>query len=197
MVKADSHLSHDSLEACLSALRSGEIILYPTETFYAIGIDPWNENARKRIYAAKGRDASKELPCIASDTEMVERFCNVKHPAYKTLSSRFWPGPLTLILPLIRGNESIAIRVSSHPIARQISREFESPVVSTSANRSGEGPLSDAQLTPSVLQQAIAIAVDAGPSVGGLPSTIVSLLEDTPKIVRQGAIPPDQIVALL
>ena len=197
MVKAELELSRDALETCLSALRKGEMILYPTETFYAIGIDPWNDNARKKIYAAKGRDSSKELPCIASDVEMVERFCVVTHAFYERLSVRFWPGPLSLILPLRERNASIAIRVSSHPIARQIAREFQSPIVSTSANHSGEAPLLDAKLTPLEIQQTIAVAVDAGPTMGGLPSTIVSLLEGIPQIVRQGAIPSDQIRALI
>jgi L-threonylcarbamoyladenylate synthase len=197
VVDAKSGLSNDSLQACLDALRKGELILYPTETFYAIGIDPWNDQGRKRIYEAKGRGASKELPCIASDPQMVENFCDVKHPAYKKLSAHFWPGPLTMVLPLHEGNASIAIRVSLHPVARQIARGFRSPVVSTSANRSGEAPLNDLKSIPWDLREAIAIAVDAGPARGGLPSTIVSLLEGVPKIIRQGAIASEKILALI
>jgi L-threonylcarbamoyladenylate synthase len=196
-VKATTHLSPDALEACLSALWTGEMILYPTETFYAIGIDPCNEHARTKIYVAKGRDSAKQLPCIAADEEMVKAFCRVDHPAYERLSSSFWPGPLTIVLPLQTRAESIAIRVSSHPVARQLATAFQSPIVSTSANRSGESSVSSLQMLPSDLSHVIAIGVDSGTTAGGLPSTIISLLESRPKVLRHGAIPEDQILAAL
>lgn len=173
------------------------MILYPTETFYAIGIDPWNESARTKIYELKGRGASKELPCIAADTEMVQEFCNVAHPAFEVLTHRFWPGPLSLVLPLLNQASSIAVRVSSHPIAQQISGKLRSPLVSTSANLSGNAPIRDLERLSESFQTAISLAIDAGPTTGGLPSTIVSLLEDDPKILREGAIPSEQILAAL
>lgn len=196
-IPAETNLTVDWLELCLSILRNGELILYPTETFYALGIDPWNESARTRIYELKGREASKELPCIASDVEMVSRFCDVNHTAFTILTERFWPGPLTLVLPLRTRSDSIAIRVSSHPVAQQISREFQSPIVSTSANPSGEVPFTEISVLPSKFSDSVSLAIDAGTTAGGLPSTIVSLMEGKPKILRAGVIPSSQIFELL
>ncbi len=176
-------------EACADALRDAGIICYPTETFYALGIDPWSHLAREKLFALKGRDADKELPMIAADVEMVKRCCRTDHRVFDVLSRRFWPGPLTLVLPDRNSSATIAIRVSAHPVAREISRTFQSPIVSTSANRSGEPPVQDPRDFPQEFADSVEIMVDTGICQGGFPSTILSLARNNPELLREGAIP--------
>jgi L-threonylcarbamoyladenylate synthase len=187
-----------TVAVCVNALRSGGVVCYPTETFYALGIDFQNPVAVRYLYTIKGRAEKKAFPCIASDREVVSRYCDTSHPLYNSFASRFWPGPLTLILRLVaKPGETVAVRVSSHPVARQLAKRLDSLLVSTSANRSGEPAVSDPGfLQPEILKQ-ISILIDAGLTKGGSPSTIVSLLDPAPRIVRRGAIPESEIMALL
>ncbi len=182
-------------EACAQALREAGIVCYPTETFYALGIDPWNDLAREKLFALKVREAGKVLPLIAADVPMVKRFCITAHRLFDVLSNRFWPGPLTLVLPDRSSSATIAIRVSSHPVARQISQAFQSPIVSTSANRSGEPAVQDPQNFPQQFRDSVEIMINTGICQGGLPSTILSLTENDPKLLREGAIPFREIEA--
>jgi L-threonylcarbamoyladenylate synthase len=186
-----------SLQSCVQALQESKILCYPTETYYALGIDPFNEAAQEKLYALKQRDIEKQLPLIAADTEMVSRFCRVDDLRFWSLARRFWPGPLTLVLPSLDHQTSYAVRISSHPVARQISRAFGAPIVSTSANLSGEPPVADPIQLSETLQKEIEILVDAGTCPGGAPSSIVSLLEDPPRVLRQGAIGSDEIFSAL
>jgi len=182
-----------TLETCTQVLQGAGIVCYPTETFYALGIDPWNEPAREKLFSLKGRATSKELPLIAATAAMVKRYCVTDHRLFDLLSSRFWPGPLTLVLPGRNSSAHYAVRISSHPVARRISEAFQSPIVSTSANRSGEPPLQDPQDFPQQFSDSVEIMIDAGICSGGLPSTIVSLTENDPRLLREGAIPFSEI----
>jgi L-threonylcarbamoyladenylate synthase len=190
-------LDDPSLQSCVSAFRTGQIVCYPTETFYALGIDFWNEDALARLYTLKQRAPEKELPLIAADISMVSSVCDTGDPRFVALVKKFWPGPLTLVLPSLDRSQSFAVRVSSHPIAKQIAEAFGSPIVSTSANRSGDPPISDPKMLPQQMTEKIAILVDAGLTEGGSPSTIVSLLERPGRILREGAIPASQLLSLL
>src|SRR4029079_5986016 len=154
-------------EEAVNALRSGEIVCYPTETFYALGIDPFHEAAREKLYRTKGRSSEKELPLIASDQEIVARLCVTDDPRFEILSNRFWPGPLTIVLPAKDGVNQYAIRVSSHPVARLLAKSFGSPIVSTSANLSGLPPVEDPQRLSESVQKGIAVLLDAGICAGG------------------------------
>lgn len=197
IVRGDGRLDAESLQICVRTLTAGNILCYPTETFYALGIDPWNEKARERLYSLKGRAQEKELPLIAADSDMVARFCEVNDPRFVRLSARFWPGPLTLVVPSRDHRANYAIRVTSHPVASQISHAFRSPVVATSANVSGEAPVSNPEMLPESLRQGIETLVNSGSCTGGKPSTIVSLAEVPPRILREGVIPAEEILPLL
>jgi len=187
-----------ALKACVLALKNGEVICYPTETFYALGIDYFNDTAMEKLFELKGRPAEKAFPCIASDNQQVEEYCDTSHKAYKLLSSKFWPGPLTLVLPLKKLREqTVAVRVSSHAVARQISAALHSLIVSTSANRSGEAAIQNPDSLPAVLTRGISVLIDAGKTYGGQASTIVSLIADQPELLREGAIPFSQIQSVL
>jgi L-threonylcarbamoyladenylate synthase len=196
-VEAGEQLESGELELCICALRRGLVICYPTETFYGLGIDPDIEAARERVYALKGRDARKDLPLIASDVAMVAAFCDVSDARFEPLARRFWPGPLTLILPRRAGGGSLAIRVSSHPLARQLAAALGKPIVSTSANRTSLAPVTDPSALAPELLDGIQILVDAGRCSGGRPSTIVSLVNGEARVQREGAIASADIMRLL
>ena len=170
------------------------MICYPTETFYALGIDPWNQMARENLIALKGRPQEKELPMIASEISMVARFCDIEDLRFHQLAKKFWPGPLTLVLPSRDHSRSYAIRVSSHPVARQIASALEKPVVSTSANFSGQPSVSTPADIPRIFQEQIIFLIDAGVCPGGLPSTILTLLERPGRVLREGSIPSEQLL---
>lgn len=190
-------LDPGSIQACVLALQEGGILLYPTETFYAFGIDPWNVTAVENLFHLKGRGQEKRFPVIAADAAMVALHCDITNPWFQKLADRYWPGPLTLVLPLLNSPNSCAVRVSSHPVARQLSRGLNGFVVSTSANRSGERALGDPRNLTQEFRDRVRILIDAGPCREGLPSTILSLIENPPKILREGAISTDEILLML
>ena len=182
---------------CVETLRNGGIICYPTETFYALGVDPWNQSACEKLYKLKKRSAEKELPLIASSTEMVSRFCDTSDPRFNILAQKFWPGPLTIVLPAKDQSSSYAIRVSSNVSARLISEMFGSPVISTSANISGQEPVRKPDDLNPELSDGIDVVLNAGVCPGGLPSTIISLMKSAPEILREGAIASKEILSML
>ena len=187
----------EGIAAAVEALRNGEIVCYPTETFYALGIDLRNSSARQRLFSTKRRSAEKDLPLIASDMQMVSKFSDTSDPRLHALTKKFWPGPLTVVLRSLGGKGSLAIRISSHPIARELARSFGSPIVSTSANVSGEPAIAEPSLLNHEVQRYIAVLLDDGRCAGGKPSTIVSLLEKPAKILREGEISGAEILSLL
>jgi L-threonylcarbamoyladenylate synthase len=191
----DHHLSDADLIRCVQQLQAGNIICYPTETFYALGIDPWNGSAKEKLFELKGRPREKELPMIAADVGMVAHYCDVEDPRFALLSGEFWPGPLTFVLRSKDHSTSYAVRVSSHPVANQISAEFRRPIVSTSANPSGDAAAIEPSKLPDSFLSRIALLIDDGVCSGGLPSTIVSLLEQRGKVLREGAIPSSQLLS--
>jgi L-threonylcarbamoyladenylate synthase len=182
---------------CVETLRNGGIICYPTETFYALGVDPWNESACEKLYRLKNRPVEKELPLIASSTEMVARFCDTSDSRFAILAEKFWPGPLTIVLPSKDHSTSYAIRVSSNVSARLIAEIFGNPVISTSANLTGALPVRTPDDLSEELSEGINVVLNTGICPGGLPSTIISLMKTEPEILREGAISSKEILSML
>jgi len=197
IIVGTSQNTETAISKSVRILKAGGVVCYPTETYYALGIDPWNAEARERLYRIKGRAAEKELPCIAADLPMIARRCDVSDPRVTALAAKFWPGPLTLVLPMLDGSGSLAVRISSHPLARSISAQMQSPVVSTSANLSGEPAMREpAQLLPSI-RSGIDLLIDSGTTPGGKASTILSLLSHPAEVIREGAIAREDLEAFL
>ncbi len=141
-------ISPEAVGLAASILRAGGLVLYPTETFYAIGAMPADTRAVNRVFEAKGRDFGKPLPLIASNREAVLRAAAEWPEAAEVLSRIFWPGALSIIVPaaaflppaLHAGTGKIAIRVSSHPVSMLLAGAVGGLIVSTSANTTGEPP---------------------------------------------------------
>lgn len=190
----------ETMGRAVSRLKEGGILLYPTETFYGLGGDPFQPAVVRRIFSVKGRVSSKPLPLIAADMESVLRAVADWPEAAEHLARAFWPGPLTLLLaasheipePVHASTGRVALRISSHPVARLLAAGTGGLIVSTSANLSGEPPaIAVENLSPGLLSMVDTI-LDAGPIVphaGRLPSTIVDVTGVVPHLAREGCVP--------
>lgn len=177
------------------------MVVYPTETFYALGAAPFLSQAVDKIFSIKGRDPGKPLPLIASRKEAVLRAVSSWPEAAEKLARLLWPGPLTLVLPastalpeaLHAGTGKVAIRISSNPVASLLAESAGGLIVSTSANRSGEkAPRRPEEIDAGLLSSADGF-IDAGDLPGGLPSTIVDVSVFPPRPAREGAIEWDTV----
>jgi L-threonylcarbamoyladenylate synthase len=186
----------EAIYATASILQSGGLVLYPTETFYALGALPSIAEAVERVFAIKGRDAEKALPLIASDTEAVLRVASRWPESARALARAFWPGPLSMVIDAVSPLPSvlharsgkIAVRVSSHPAASLLSQVSGGLIVSTSANRTGRPPAKSPENIEDVLLEAADALLDAGDLPGGLPSTIVDVAVQPASLIRAGKV---------
>jgi L-threonylcarbamoyladenylate synthase len=186
-------------------LRAGGIVAVPTDTVYGIAADMALTDAIERLFAAKRRPPEKAVAVLLADVEQASTL-GVMGPAARALGERFWPGGLTLVLPLrpgvllprvlAGGAPTIGVRVPDHPAARALARVL-GPLPTTSANVSGEPDARDAQEIAALLGDALALVIDGGPIHGGPASTVVDCTLDLPVIRREGAIPAERIVETL
>lgn len=163
-------------------LMNGGIVVIPTETVYGLAADTGNPAAIERIYAVKGRPETKPLPVLVAYTGDAARFCGGLPDAARELMERFWPGPLTLVVPKNEG--TVALRCPDHPAALAVLRYAGVPLVLTSANLSGEKP---PQRAEDVQLQGIDGIVDGGACAVGYPSTILNVTCEPPECLRYGA----------
>ncbi len=197
--------SVESIRRAGAMLRAGGVAVFPTETVYGVGADIRDAVAVGRVFALKNRNPSQPLMAhCASPVQMLEYVTEV--PAWvQPLVSRFWPGPLALILhstdkvpaAVTGGGRTIGIRMVGHPVARDLLEELGAPIAGTSANLHGEPATSrfDA-LGPKLLEQ-VDVALDAGICGRDLPSTVLDVTCDPPRVVRLGAVSVQAIEAVV
>ncbi|HEV7987608.1 MAG TPA: L-threonylcarbamoyladenylate synthase [Candidatus Binataceae bacterium] len=189
----------------LAALAAGEAIVYPTETFYALGVDALSSPALERLFAIKGREPGKPVALIAAHTAMAFALAREVPAAARVLAEAFWPGPLTLVLPardgiptaLIGDDGGVGVRVSSHPLARALATAFRGPLTATSANLAGEPPAVEPAAARRALGDKVKVLVEDGRLAGGAPSTVVSVDRSGMRVLRQGAVNERQLAAAL
>lgn len=189
------------IESAARLLAEGAVVAYPTDTFYGLAVDPRSGAAVERLFALKGRDAARAIPLIAASRRQVEWLSGPLSPVAARLADEFWPGPLTLVLPLaatlapelVAGGATVAVRVPDHVVSRDLAHALGVPVTSTSANPSGRPPARDAAAVASTLGGVAAI-LDAGPAPGGLVSTIVDVTSDELRLVRAGAVTWERVL---
>jgi L-threonylcarbamoyladenylate synthase len=189
------------IDRALAALRASQPIVFPTETFYGVGVDAMNALALERLFELKGRDPDKPVALIAADVEMVARLVKEFSPAARRLAREFWPGPLTIVLParpelspaLTNRQGGVGIRISPHPIALELTRRLGSPLTATSANRAGEPPAINLEQARAAFGTAIAVYVDGGTLSGWLPSTVIALEGERITMLRAGAVAEDKL----
>ena len=186
-------------------LQAGELVAFPTETVYGLGADARNGQAVAEIYAAKGRPSFNPLIVHVGDVQAAKSLC-MWSDAAQALADAFWPGPLSLVLPLRDGHglsslvtaglPTVALRVPAHATAQKLLQHFGGPVAAPSANPSGQISPTTAQHVLTGLDGRIAAVVDDGPCAVGLESTIVGLAS-TPALLRPGGVATQQIEAAL
>lgn len=176
-----------------AALRRGALVILPTDTVYGVAADPAAPGALERIYAAKSRDRGKPVPFLAANLAAVTRAGVVMGWRARRLARRYWPGPLTLVLPLGGGFEGF--RVPDHPVTLAVLRSVGGLLRVTSANLSGEPAARDAAGAVAALAGSVELVLDAGPAPLGVESTVVKAEGDTLKILRQGALPAEAVQA--
>ena len=190
--------------AAVDRLRAGGVVAFPTDTVYGLAVDPRSAAAVRTLFDLKGRPGDSALPVIAASIEQVESCVGTLDAASRALADRWWPGPLSLILPaptgfdaaVHAGQETIAIRVPDHRVARLLAEAFGHPITATSANVSGRPPVAAADQLDAAIR-AGALVIDAGPAPGGPPSTIVDARTAPPRLVRAGAVPWNRVLKSL
>jgi L-threonylcarbamoyladenylate synthase len=191
----------DALQEAATWIRTGGLVALPTDTLYGLAADPFCARAVERVFAVKGRGADRALPLIAADLDQVTRDLGPLTAVGARLADRFWPGPLTLIVPapsaiaaeVTGGTGRVGVRVPDSLVAREICRAAGRPVTATSANRSGQPATPDPGDVERTLGADVDLLIDAGTTPGGAPSTIVDVCGERPVLVRAGAIPWDDI----
>jgi L-threonylcarbamoyladenylate synthase len=188
------------IRAVAAVLRRGGIVAYPTETFYGLGALARDAAAVDRLARAKGRPDGKPLPVLAADRAQAEEVAVLGEDGAR-LADRFWPGPLTLVLParpglapaVTAGTGTVGVRVAGSDVARALAAEAGGAIVSTSANEAGEPPPARVEDLSAALRARLDAVLDAGPAPGGLPSTVVALGAGAVRLVREGAVPFERV----
>ncbi len=193
-------LSSTQIKEAVELLKTGKVIIYPTETSYGIGCDATNAEAVKRIFLIKGRPEDKGVTILLPSADPYGEKYVAWSPQLKMLAEKHWPGPLNIVLPVKENNQiaqqcltgsTISVRQSSHPIAQALADQLGVPIVSTSANISGEPELYDLEsLIAAFSKQAFKpdAIINAGPLPHNLPSTMVHEKDGRISVLRRGAV---------
>lgn len=191
-----------ALEEAAEWLAGGRLLAIPTETFYGLAADLRRPEALERVHVLKGRDPDKPLLLLVGDAASVNALSPAPGPRFAALAAAFWPGPLTLVVraredlpaPVVSPTGGVAVRQSSHPVVAALLSRLGAPVSGTSANLSGQAPVA----VPGELQlPGLGGVLDAGPTRGGAPSTLVDVSGSRPRLLREGAVPAAEITGLL
>ncbi len=191
------------LQEAIHTLLSGGVVAYPTETFYGLGVKFDRETSLERLYSLKQRPVEKALPLIIGDRELLSHLSPSVGKAAISLIEHFWPGPLTLVLPalgglsryLTAGSDTVAVRIPGDSFALRLARAARFPITATSANISGAPPAADVATIIKYFDASLDLIIDGGTTTGGLPSTIVDVTGERPRILREGALKREHMAA--
>jgi L-threonylcarbamoyladenylate synthase len=192
-----------AVQLAVEALSGGDIVALPTDTVYGLAADPFHTWAADRLFRLKGRPRAVELPVLVADQTQALALCTAVPRAARRLMERYWPGPLTLVLPrrpdlvadLGEEDATIGIRCPAHPVPLAVCCEL-GPIATTSANRHHEPPLTTAQEIAEAFGAEVVLVLDAGPCQG-LPSTVVDCTGESPRLLREGQLAAPDILSVL
>jgi len=195
--------SQSSISEAIRVVKFGGLIVYPTDTVYGLGCDPFNTLAVKRLIDAKGQ-RKKPLPILASDIEHVKTVAKVTETAEK-LARKFWPGPLTIVLKkkpqlpqiVTFGRDTVGVRVPNHPVALELLRQGNGLLIGTSANISGKKSTVTAEDAAKQLGDKVDLILDGGRATLGKGSTVVNLADRRFRVERIGPISLKEIESIL
>ncbi|MGW8194523.1 MAG: L-threonylcarbamoyladenylate synthase [Desulforhopalus sp.] len=191
-------IDSSSLSLAVRILQQGGVVAFPTETSYGLAADPYCCAAVKKVFEVKKRSLEKPLLLLIGDVAFLDGLVESIPHQYPPLIKKYWPGPLTLIFAAQKGlcqlvtgmGGTVGIRISSHPVAQQLVRQFGRPITATSANISGTEPAESAAEVAEMFGDAIDCIVDGGDAGAGNCSTILTVIENQLTVVRQGLIDP-------
>jgi L-threonylcarbamoyladenylate synthase len=191
----------EAIALAVKALSGGDIIGVPTDTVYGLAADPFHTGASDRLFRVKGRPRSVELPVLVSTEAQALSLCTAVPEAARRLMKRFWPGPITLVLPrrpdleadLGEEDATIGIRCPAHPVPLAICAQM-GPIATTSANRHQQAALTTAKEVADALGPDLTLVLDAG-TCDNIPSTVVDCTGELPKVLRQGRVSPEDVAA--
>ncbi|HEY1388566.1 MAG TPA: L-threonylcarbamoyladenylate synthase [Ktedonobacterales bacterium] len=195
----------DAIALAANLLRAGEVVAFPTETVYGLGADATSEAALQRIFAAKQRPLSDPLIVHLADASQLAEVARDIPPEAEHLTHRFWPGPLTLVLPRLAripalvaaGGDTLGVRVPAHPVAQALLRAADLPIAAPSANRFMHTSPTTAAHVLADLDGRIACILDGGPTTVGVESTVVDLTTSPPRLLRPGGVTLEALQAIL
>lgn len=184
------------IDACATALREGKVVAIPTETVYGLGADASSRAAVRRVFEIKGRPAHHPVIVHVAGADLLDRWAREVPEAARRLAARFWPGPLTLVLPrrpevlpeVTGGQDTVAVRVPAHPVTLRLLERFGGGLAAPSANRFGRLSPTTAAHVRAELGEAVDRILDGGPCRVGVESTIVALV-GRPRLLRPGGVP--------
>jgi L-threonylcarbamoyladenylate synthase len=195
--------SPEAIQQALEILNSGGLVAFPTDTVYGVGALAFDGKAVESIYAAKDRPIEKAIPILIGDESDLEKVgMNIPNIAHK-LASRFWPGPLTVLVPKqpnlpesVSATETVGVRIPDHEVARALLRAA-GPMAVTSANISGQASPSTAEEVFAQLGGRIPLILDGGRTPGGVPSTLVDCTGGEIKILREGPLSLQDLLSVV
>lgn len=193
------------IAAAARRIRAGELVAFPTETVYGLGAHALDPEAVKKIFAAKGRPATNPVIVHVADAAAARALSSAWPAAADSLAERFWPGPLTLVVPardtipgVVRaGLPSVGVRIPAHPVALALLRAAAVPIAAPSANRSNQLSPTTAAHVRDALGEAAGLILDGGSTDVGIESTVLDLTGPAPKVLRPGGITREQLEAVL
>lgn len=192
-----SSAADSSIQEAAGYIRSGKLVAFPTETVYGLGADAQSTEAVERIFLAKGRPSDNPLIVHIANQAQLEGIVDTSNPLVQLLMKHFWPGPLTLVLPVIAGTvsptvtaglDTLAIRMPDHPVALSLIHAANCLIAAPSSNRSGRPSPTRAEHVLEDLNGLIDGLIDGGPTGVGLESTVVEVIDDQVRILRPGGI---------
>lgn len=193
----------EAIDAAARALAAGQVVALPTDTVYGLGADPFSTGGADRLFVLKRRPREVDLPLLVADEEQALALATAVPDPARRLMDRFWPGALTVVLPrrpdlradLGADEATVGVRCPAHPVPLALCRAY-GPVATTSANLHGEPTATTAAEVAAVFGDAVAVVLDGGPCTGA-PSTVVDCTGAAPKLLREGRIPWDDVMAAL
>ena len=199
MIEGQAVFDANALDEVLGVLRSGGLVVYPTDTLYGLGADPFNPNSLARLFAAKQRPPGQPVSIVVADLDAAKRLAVIS-PSAEAMCRRWLPGALTLIFrpaadtpnSVVSSENTVAIRVPNHAIALLLAKRF-GPITATSANLHGKPPPAEAWQAAEQLGESVDLYLDAGPCPVGRESTVVDLTGPEPRVIREGAVSADRL----
>ncbi|MBI1793030.1 MAG: threonylcarbamoyl-AMP synthase [Chloroflexi bacterium] len=193
--------SQNAIQLALEILSAGGLVAFPTDTVYGLGALAFDGKAVESIYTAKDRPIEKAIPILIGDARGLDKIASNVPDMARRLAARFWPGPLTLIVPklptlpeTVSATDTVGVRVPDHPVARAL-LQAAGPMAVTSANISGRPSPATADEVQAQLGGRIALIIDGGRAPGGIPSTLADCTGRQPIVLRAGPISLEQLLA--